>query len=284
MRHEDIRLDGGLQISEKTAFMTEHDKHSHDTLEISIVLHNVIKYHLVEKDVFGQPGDVFLYRPFEPHFTLVEDATQPAEWIMVLFSPSIVSSLPLGHHLLAPFYAAHLSPHMPSDSPFAPLIHQAAIQAVKEQKERKPGWEAKRLIHVYDILIYIYRHYMEENADDSADLADVPDIVHVIQYMMNHRQDKLDVNNLIPLTTLRKTRFYQRFRAITGLTPSQFMNRFRLQSAIHRLNHTNMTITEIAYDCGFGTISYFNRCFKEYMGISPREHRRRIARKQGARD
>lgn len=275
MEFRDIRLDEGLIIVEKTAFMTKHELHAHDALEISIVLKNKIKYHLLHKDYFGHPGDVFLYRPFEPHYTLIEEDDEPAEWIMVLFSPSLVASLPIGDKLLTPFYSPDLSPHIPSDSPYASLIREASLQAVKEQKEQKPGWEAKRYINVYDILLYIYRHYMENSTDSDIDQTTVSEMTAVIRYMIQHSHEKIDAETLFSRTRYRKTLFHQKFKEIAGISPNRFLNRLRLQQAIHKLNHTNLPITEIALDCGFSNISYFNRCFSDYLGISPRQFRNR---------
>lgn len=59
----------------------------------------------------------------------------------------------------------------------------------------------------------------------------------------------------------------------TGLTPSEVMNRFRLDYAAARLCTTDKNITEIADECGFSSLSYFFQRFRERFNISPRQYR-----------
>ena len=59
----------------------------------------------------------------------------------------------------------------------------------------------------------------------------------------------------------------------TGLTPSEVINRFRTDYAAARLCTTDKTITEIADECGFGSLSYFFQRFRERFGVSPRCYR-----------
>ena len=59
----------------------------------------------------------------------------------------------------------------------------------------------------------------------------------------------------------------------TGLTPSEVINRFRLNYAAGQLCTTSKSIIEIATECGFGSLSYFFQRFKECFNISPRRYR-----------
>jgi AraC-like DNA-binding protein len=54
---------------------------------------------------------------------------------------------------------------------------------------------------------------------------------------------------------------------------SEFVNKVRLQAACRELAETDAAVTEIAMNCGFGEISFFNRLFRREKGCSPREWR-----------
>lgn len=280
MKYADIRLEDGFEITEKQAALTEHDMHVHDALEVCIVLDNTIRFKQSRQDYQGQAGDIFLYRPFEPHFTLVDDAQSPAKWVMLLFSPSIVNHLPMGHRLLLPFYSADSSPMIHNSSEQAAVIKQTALRSLQEQKLRQPGWQTQRYLLFLQTLAGIYRHYSEDASYRRLEQAAISDIGRVIQYMLRHFHEGLDTRQLIQLSGLGKTGFYQQFKRITGLSPNQFEQRLRLQRAVHGLNHTDRSISEIAYDCGFTTASYFNRCFREHFHLSPRQHREQFVQKR----
>lgn len=61
----------------------------------------------------------------------------------------------------------------------------------------------------------------------------------------------------------------------TGETPTELVNRLRLEQAARSLRLGGEDITTIAYDCGFETLSYFCALFKKRFGLSPREYRKR---------
>lgn len=274
--HDDIRLEEGYMIAEKTASLTDHEMHTHDALEVGIVLSNRIRYKTPHRDYYGNPGDIFLYRPFEPHWTLVDPGQPPARWIMLLFSPGFVSRLPDGNKLLTPFYSMRTMPLIPADSDLAPKIRQAALEALAEQKAQRAGWQTRRFLHFADALALIRRHYAETAGAAGADGAADSRLERVITHLLNHLGEEIDTDELIALSGLGKNQFFQSFRDMTGLTPGQFLMRLRVQHAAYLLKHTDRSITEIAFDCGFGSASYFNRRFKEFSGLSPTEHRRRF--------
>ena len=63
-------------------------------------------------------------------------------------------------------------------------------------------------------------------------------------------------------------------RQKTGDTFSGVINRLRVRDACHLIRTTDRPIAEIACECGFSGVEYFNRVFRDFCGVSPREFRR----------
>ncbi len=273
MKYENIQLDQDVNFQQKIARLTEHELHMHDALEISIVLENNMNYHMLKRNYIGKPGDVFVLRPFEPHWNLAEQSDKPAEWIMILFSPSFVSNIAKGFQLLAPFYTVQWNSHIPADSPEARAICQTAILAVKESESRKPGWEIKQFIYALDILVHIYRYFLSLSKYETTERENELGVIKSIEALLEDFRSDIDMDRIILLSGLKKTWFYKQFHKITGLTPNDFLNRLRLQYAVHLLRNTNKSVTEIAFESGFNSISYFNKHFKDYLSMTPREYR-----------
>ena len=61
----------------------------------------------------------------------------------------------------------------------------------------------------------------------------------------------------------------------TGITLRAYVEEVRIQKSIELLMESTMTLTEIAYACGFNDLSYFIKTFKAEKGITPRAFRRR---------
>lgn len=67
--------------------------------------------------------------------------------------------------------------------------------------------------------------------------------------------------------------FFELFRAATGLSPVQYINRFRINRAKEDLRFTALSVTEIAEKHGFSSVHYFSKLFSQLAGVSPREFR-----------
>ena len=67
--------------------------------------------------------------------------------------------------------------------------------------------------------------------------------------------------------------FLRTFERLTGITPHQYVRRARLREAASRLAVEREKVLDIAYDCGFGDVSNFNRAFRSEFGVSPKNFR-----------
>lgn len=70
----------------------------------------------------------------------------------------------------------------------------------------------------------------------------------------------------------------RQFHRSTGLTFQNYVTRFRLEKAGELLARTNQSITEIAFESGFQSLSQFHRCFKAVYRERPRDYRRKRSR------
>ena len=66
---------------------------------------------------------------------------------------------------------------------------------------------------------------------------------------------------------------HRQLKQHTGLTPQRYLNRLRLIKARHLLRHTEETVTDIAYLCGFGDSNHFSTLFRREFNWSPRDIR-----------
>ena len=61
----------------------------------------------------------------------------------------------------------------------------------------------------------------------------------------------------------------QRLNAINRKTAIQFIREVRLEKALEMLHNESYTAAEVAYKTGFGSPTYFNKCFHEYFAYPP---------------
>ncbi|MEX0361457.1 MAG: ATP-binding protein, partial [Allomuricauda sp.] len=77
------------------------------------------------------------------------------------------------------------------------------------------------------------------------------------------------VEELADTMALSRSQLYRKVKAITGLTPNEYIRVFRLHRAMDMLKQQGGTVTEISLAVGFQNPSYFSKCFQEQFNVSP---------------
>ena len=93
-------------------------------------------------------------------------------------------------------------------------------------------------------------------------------------YIRHHYAEALTVEMIAENTHLSKYYLCHLFRKQTGFTLMQYLYEVRLSAARRLLSTTDMSISDIALNCGFGSSSHFCTLFKRHEGLSPRDFRR----------
>jgi len=86
------------------------------------------------------------------------------------------------------------------------------------------------------------------------------------------KNDKLLVDDFEKLLGMSRSQVYRKFVALTGMSPNSFLKEYRLNRALEMLNKNMHTISEIAYETGFNSPSYFSKCFQRRFGLSPSDY------------
>lgn len=91
----------------------------------------------------------------------------------------------------------------------------------------------------------------------------------------NLSNEKFGVEDIIRGTGMSHSNLHRKLKANTNQTISQFIREIRLRKAKELLLNEDLTVSEIAYRVGFGSPTYFNKCFHEYFGYAPGELKNR---------
>ncbi len=81
-----------------------------------------------------------------------------------------------------------------------------------------------------------------------------------------------DTEELSKEMLMSRTQLYRKLKAVTGFTPAVFVRMQRVKKAAEMLASSDVSISDVCFATGFNTISYFSKCFKDIMGVSPREY------------
>ena len=81
----------------------------------------------------------------------------------------------------------------------------------------------------------------------------------------------LSVENISRELGLSRVQMYRKIKALTGSTPVELVRITRLKKAERLLRQKGKTVSEVAYEVGFSSPSYFAKCYKDYFGKQPSE-------------
>jgi len=91
----------------------------------------------------------------------------------------------------------------------------------------------------------------------------------------NLQNEQFGVNELAEKLGMSRATLHRKIKSNTKLSVSQFICQIRLKKALELLKQNSTTISEIAYNCGFNSVTYFTKCFHDHYGCSPGEAAKR---------
>ncbi|WP_029904877.1 substrate-binding domain-containing protein [Prevotella sp. 10(H)] len=237
-----------------------------DNEEIRFYIRSIFrnKYHIIEASD-GEEGlhlayenniDIIISDVMMPKIDGVELCTKIKEDIRVCHIPIVLlTACSLDEQRIKGFESgadAYIS------KPFNPQILEVRIQKMLEnrQKIRKSLTEnaffqnqnVLNISRLDDELILKFRNYVLERISDT----------------------NLNVEDISSEFGFSRAQFYRKMKAITNQGPNEFIRTIRLNRSIEILK-SGKTVSEVAYEVGFTSPSYFTKCFKEFFHKNPSE-------------
>lgn len=238
--------------------------HWHGETEIVRVLEgeltlwlNTAKYELSENDViFIESGTLHRAEPKECRYECL------------VFDPGFVSgqiNSPLSE-LIAPFCSGSIGL-----SPRCPAAEETAKSLMACAREREAYHELKLASLVCELIRCFYvEGYVLQKQLQSKSLGHRRAVITLLlKKIDDNYSEKITLTELADWAGMNEKYLCRFFREFTGYTPTEYINRTRVEHACHEMKFNHRNVTEAAYECGFNEISYFSKCFKRYKGMAP---------------
>ena len=158
-------------------------------------------------------------------------------------------------------------PHLPPHPALVPLIAQA--EAARDDED---AWALE------EAALTVARTVLEslDNASRSSRRIR-PDeerrVSAALRRIESSAAEPLSLAHLASEAHMSAFHYLRVFRRVAGITPHQFVLSRRLHHAALRLRRSHESISQIAFDAGFGDLSTFDRRFRRVMGVAPRDFR-----------
>ncbi|MFA6288087.1 MAG: helix-turn-helix domain-containing protein [Opitutaceae bacterium] len=253
--------------------VTEID-HYHDFSELVLVLGGRGRHALEDESFPVSAGNAFVVQGRQVHSFRDRDGLV---LVNVMYDPA---RLPLPSGLLRrlPGYSAlfMLEPTFRSTHRFSSRLQLdrkdlGAAEALTERIElesaqTRPGHEAVLLGLLIELMVFLSRRYGESDVRESRALLEMGKLISTLEQRFG---EPWTLDQMAKLASLSRTNLLRVFRQATGKSPIDYLIGLRIEAAKRLLRQSELLMTDIALETGFGDSNYFARQFRLVTGRTP---------------
>jgi AraC-like DNA-binding protein len=147
----------------------------------------------------------------------------------------------------------------------------------QEFQLRSASFEKVILIELAKLFIIIERLLTNSTVSFRHFRSDDPLVWDALRFMETNYYRALRLRDILQDKKINEKYFSRLFKKEVGYAPIEYLNRLRIEKCCSHLSTAPLGITHVALNCGFNDMRHFNRIFKRYLGISPRDFKKRYA-------
>ena len=129
----------------------------------------------------------------------------------------------------------------------------------------QPFITLEKTVHTFRLLSENMNYF----PDNDKNTEDILVLTAMIGYVQKNYPNKILLKDISSSGNCCKTKCTALFQKYLNTSPIIYLNRYRLEKSVFLLRNTTMSVTEIAYVCGFSNSSYFCELFHKYYNTTP---------------
>ncbi|MGQ9571435.1 MAG: helix-turn-helix domain-containing protein [Thermodesulfovibrionales bacterium] len=256
----------------------------HDFFEIAYIYKGKGTFHFEGKSYEASEGDIFVIGNTEFH-RLEAYQDEPLKTIDLYFMPEFVYSIGQNSFdldYLRPFldHSTEFRNKIPSCDCNSSLVLKIIKKMYYEKLEKRDFYQLAVKNYLTQLLLLILRHFRKFSTDlleYTKRKKDIERLKNVFSFLQKHYTEDISLDIVAEMACMSPFYFCKFFKRVTGSTLMDYVFRLRIDRAKELLLSSDLTITEIAYETGFESHSYFDRIFRRFTKLSPHNYRYKLA-------
>lgn len=242
--------------------------HGHQHFMLTMITRGKGIQSLNGKDIPFAENHLFLLSPADFHHNIVQDG-ESFDYYRLCFSYELLESRLSG---LIPLDALPL--HLILQGNNAQLVEQILIQLTEESENGADRTGHKEYLQtlVEQLLILIMRQIPPTAVSQPG-----TPINRALGYLHAHFHEPIGVGDAAAVAGYTPNYFNSCFREQVGMPFGEYLRQMRLNYAENLLRSSAISVSEVAFEAGFGSLSHFSRSFRKKHGCSPLEYRHHIS-------
>lgn len=243
--------------------------HWHEELELVHIIAGTFSVTLDNIHITAQKNDILIINTGVLHSGTPTDCIYEC----IVFNTHLLCSHPSSFDFLKKLDAGSiiLKDFFPANND---KLHSAFMCLFSSMKYEKQGYQLVTLGTLYEILgtLEMNEWYTKKSFQSLTTHRHINQLKKVLAFIEDNYSEKITLDQLSDLVGFSPKYFCRFFYEMTNHTPIDYLNSYRIEVACTYLLNKGLSITEIAYKCGFNDLSYFVKTFKKHKNISPKQY------------
>ena len=247
--------------------------HWHDDLEFILILKGQMSYDINGQKTSLQTGEGIFINSRCLHYGY-SDIHKECLFICILLPPQLLAVNtyvarnclhPLIHNVQFPYQKLH--PSVPWQNS---VLRDLKMLYEDNATQIQPFHILERYAHIFRLLS---ENMNVHQTQDEKDTEDILALTAMIGYIQKHYTRRILLKDIAVAGNCCKTKCTALFQKYLATSPILYLNHYRLEKSVYLLQNTTMSVTEIAYTCGFSNTSYFCEIFHKHYHVTPGKFR-----------
>jgi AraC family transcriptional regulator, melibiose operon regulatory protein len=280
----------GNWFLEPDQFQAEHhvvepmpEAHWHDHVELNVICQGSMTYLINGRQVRLQQGAIYCFWAAVPHQVI--SAIENTQLVCVYMPFAEFLSLVISNDFKNDLMSGHILTATAIDMIDVPLFQRLAQEWDKANEQTNDILRDEVRIRVRRLALNACRTATSDETGDAeykpnsrllADKRMINRVQSMTNFINNEFGAPIGVTDIARMSGLHPTNATATFQKVLGISIAQYLRRRRLNHALKLLADTDQTIIEIAFECGYGSLSRFYDAFQKQLSCTPRTYRQRF--------
>jgi len=213
-------------------------------------------------------GDLIFISPYSLHSVEIP-AGEPFSHICFCFDLSLLADMKLTENLLDGI--VYITNLVDNESEHNNTLRNMFLSIDEAMNSSLPYWELTVQGNINLMFAYIMQNSLTTSSALHSESRDF--CIRVSKYLKDHYKEKLTSSTIAEELNFHQGYFCRIFKKNFAVCFGDYLNMYRLEKAKSLLNKSELSVTDIAYEVGYDSPSYFTKIFRLQNGVSPRKFR-----------
>lgn len=264
---------------------TELMPHKNHGMEITYIEKGMLEWMVEGIREKVEPGSVFFTLPWQVHGSLNPKEPDNTIWHILFHLEQEKPCARFNFPKNLGFSTAEmktLSSVFSSSSrhcfPATAAMRRLMPELIGELQSQHDLREAQTQTLLRAVLVELKRIITGEVVDTETNSCSEKKVQHLLSGLSAGCDQPWTLTKMADRCGIHRTQLNTVFKKLTGSTPMEYLTRLRIERAKTLLRETDMSVTGIAFDCGFSSSQYFAKTFRHATGATPSEYRMHVSR------